>query len=143
MDNIFYEDFEIGDQLGPAEVIIERRNIVKFVQNASLNYKRFTDDDFAKKEGLGGAIVPGTYSLSLLAKMVTDSFGPAVIMKLGVNFRGLIHHRDVITCGGMVANKKIEGDEHLLECDVYLENQDGEKPIKGQAIVRLPSKDNG
>lgn len=138
--NIFYQDLEIGDEIGPLEVEIKRQQIVRFVKQAGMNYKRFTDDGYARNEGLGGAIVPGIFSMSLLSRMLTEHFGPGTLKKLGVNYRSLVFHGDVINCRGMVTNKRVEGDEHFLECDVFMENQRGEKPIKGNATIRLPSR---
>ena len=138
--NIFYEDVDMGYEIGPLEAEMTRLKIVNFVKEAKLNnFKRFIDEEFARSEGLGGAIVPGSYSMSLFSKMLTDRFGAGSIKKLEVNYRGLIHHGEVVTCRGMVINKLTAGDENLLECDVYMENQRGEKPIKGSAMIVLPS----
>jgi acyl dehydratase len=137
---IFYEDVEMGYEIGPLRVEMKRRQIVNFVKEARLNFRRFTDEEYARSEGLGGAIVPGSYSMSLFSRMLTDRFGVGSIKKLGVNYRGLIHHGEVMVCRGMVINKLVDGGEHLLECDVFMENQRGEKPIKGNATILIPSR---
>jgi hypothetical protein len=37
--------------------------------------------------------------------------------------------------------KAVIGDEHLVECEVWAENQYGERTAVGSATIRLPSRD--
>ena len=47
---------------------------------------------------------------------------------------------DALTCKGTVTKKYVEGDEHLVACDIWLENSKGEKTTPGTAVVALPSR---
>lgn len=135
-----FDDVELGEELGPIEIHMVRDRIVKYAKVAGLNAPRFTNDEGAQKEGFKGAIVPGSYSMSILSKMLVDRFGVDTITKMGVNFRGLIYHGDRVICRGIVTNKQDHGDGGILECDVLLESLEGDMLLKGQAVISLPSK---
>ncbi len=47
---------------------------------------------------------------------------------------------DVTWCKGNVTGKRAEGDKHLVDCEIWGENQRGEKTIIGGATVVLPSR---
>jgi hypothetical protein len=46
-----------------------------------------------------------------------------------------------ITCRGKVTKKYAQGDEHIVECEIWAENPKGEKTAPGSAIVALPSRE--
>jgi hypothetical protein len=39
-----------------------------------------------------------------------------------------------------VTKKRVDGNDHVVECDIWLENDKGEKTTPGSATVILPSK---
>lgn len=43
-------------------------------------------------------------------------------------------------CKGAVTNKYVEDDQHVVECEIWVENGQGEKTTPGSATVILPSK---
>jgi len=47
---------------------------------------------------------------------------------------------DDLVCSGVVTKKYVEGNEHIVECDIWLANSKGEKTTPGTAVVVLPSK---
>jgi hypothetical protein len=47
---------------------------------------------------------------------------------------------DTLTCKGKVVKKYVEGDEHCVECEVWVENSKGERTTPGTAVVVLPSR---
>jgi len=48
---------------------------------------------------------------------------------------------DTTWCKGKVTSKYIENGEHLVECQLWAENQRGEITAPGQATVILPSRE--
>ena len=44
-------------------------------------------------------------------------------------------------CKGAVTKKYVQGGEHTVECDIWVENGKGEKTTPGKALVVLPSKE--
>ena len=45
------------------------------------------------------------------------------------------------TCKGKVTNKDVENDQHFIECDVWVENEKGEKTTPGKATILLKTKE--
>jgi acyl dehydratase len=48
--------------------------------------------------------------------------------------------KDTVTCRGRVVAKSSKDDAHLVELEVWAENQRGEKVVSGRATVGLPSR---
>ena len=44
---------------------------------------------------------------------------------------------DTVTARGVVTGKRIEGGEHLVDLDIWLDKQDAEKVSSGSATVVL------
>jgi len=43
-------------------------------------------------------------------------------------------------CKGTVTNKYVDGDQRMVECEIWVENGKGEKTTPGTATVVLPSR---
>lgn len=99
---------------------------------------RFTDDEGAQAEGLPGMIAPGVMSMGLLARMISEWNQAARIKRIGTTFRSpVLPDRNVHLRGAVT--QKIEAD-HTAECDIWIENDDGERWVIGTATVALPAK---
>jgi hypothetical protein len=46
-------------------------------------------------------------------------------------------------CKGTITGKQVENGEHIVECNIWVENGKGEKTTPGSAVVVLPSKKRG
>src|SRR5262245_22417390 len=101
---------------------------------------RFTDDEYVRKEGLPGAIVPGNMSLRLFSPMLTEVFPAGALKELTANFRATVRHTAALTCSGVVTEKQTRNGEHIIFCDVMLSNDEGERYVQGTAQVALPSR---
>ncbi|MCY4615945.1 MAG: MaoC/PaaZ C-terminal domain-containing protein [Chloroflexi bacterium] len=102
---------------------------------------RFTDPEGAKKLGFPKPIVPGAFSLSKLTKLVTDWAGTeGTVDFVDVNFRRPVLHDDALKVLGLVTDTE-EGDGGgTVKLDIYLENERGERPLQGTAVVQLPGR---
>ena len=83
----------------------------------------------------------GMLSMGFVAQCVTDWAGPAAVRKLGVRFAAIVRLKDTVTCRGRVLGKSSKDDVHLVELEIWAENQRGEKVVTGKATVALPSRD--
>ena len=45
-----------------------------------------------------------------------------------------------VYCKGLVTRKYVANGDHLVECDIWMENGDGDKTTPGTALVSLPSR---
>jgi acyl dehydratase len=75
---------------------------------------------------------------------MTDNFGAAYLAggEIGVSFIKPVRPGDVVRGKGVVQELQVEGVKRRLICEVWLENQVGEKTTVGNASVSL-SEDRG
>jgi hypothetical protein len=59
------------------------------------------------------------------------------LRKLSVQYRGMDRPGTPVVCKGKVVKKYIEGGKHLVDCEIWLENAQGEKTTPGRATVML------
>lgn len=83
----------------------------------------------------------GPQRMSWLSNLVTHWMGDdGFLKKLSGSFRRFNLVSDTTWIKGKVVNKYIEGDEHLVDCEIWAENQRGEVTAPGKATVILPSR---
>ena len=62
------------------------------------------------------------------------------LKKLNVQYRGIDVPGTPVYCKGVVLCKYVENGEHLVECDIWMENSDGDKTTPGSVLVSLPTR---
>jgi acyl dehydratase len=140
--DLYYEDVEIGDDIGPVERTVSREQIESFlrIRGMTPGPSRFTDDAYARKEGLPGAIVPGGMNIAMASQLLTG-WSPTVDLKrLEVSFRKVVPHDTPIELKGIVTDKHIVDGEGRVECDVAIEDEDGASHVIGNATIVLPRR---
>lgn len=100
------------------------------------------DPKLVQTKGFPKPFADGQMLGSFLAYMLTDWMGTGgTIKRLKLNYREMAFVGDVLTCRGRVSSKQVENGENLVLCDLWIENQKGERIISdASAIVFLPSK---
>ncbi len=137
---IYFEDVDIGDELTPLLFTPTRDQVAAYVKACNITEKRFTDDAYARSLGMDGVIAPGNMGLAYLSRMISDWAEGAVLRKLEVRFRGFVKPGDRLTCKGLIVEKHARGSENSIECDVFIENDNGDRPVAGSATVVLPTR---
>jgi len=99
------------------------------------------DHEFAKAAGMGDVFAHGMLSMGFVGQLVTNWAGPGNVRKLGVRFAAIVRLKDTITCRGRVLAKSSKDDTHLVDLEIWAENQRGEKVVSGKATVALPSRE--
>ncbi len=138
MSTLYFEDIEEGDELPAIDLFLGKDQVRQYARTAGMYVPRFTDDAGARAEGLPGMIAPGVMSMGLLARMISDWNPAAQIKRIGTTFRSPVLPDRHVHLRGAVT-QKIETD-HTAECDIWLENDDGERWVIGTATVALPTK---
>ena len=138
MSTIYFEDLEEGDELPALDLFLSKDQVRQYARAASMYFPRFTDDEGARAEGLPGMIAPGVMSMGLLARMISDWNQAAVIKRIGTTFRSPVLPDRTIHLRGAVTQKN--QTDHTAECDLWIENDDGERWVIGTATVILPTK---
>ncbi|MEE2701290.1 MAG: MaoC family dehydratase [Chloroflexota bacterium] len=137
----YYEDVELGDEIGPLEKIATDQSVSDFCDVwGNTGPSRFTDNESAQAEGLSGAIVPGIMSMSYMAQLLTQWTEGGSIKKLDVVFRQLVSHNSPLRLIGVVTDMNQVDGENQVECDLYLQNEQGDRMVGGQAILLLAIK---
>jgi hypothetical protein len=110
------------------------------------------EDDFAKAMGFGGPIVHGALKRAWLSQLMTDWIGEqGALRKLSCRYQGVDYPRKMKTitepcdgetwwCKGRVAKKYEETGDHLVECEIWVENGTGDRTTVGASVVTLPLK---
>lgn len=101
------------------------------------------DNDYARRAGVPMAYDYGPERISWLAHLMTNWMGDAGFLRqLNVQVRRFNMVGDLTTCHGLVTGKTL-GSQALVQCDVWAENQRGERTAFGTATVELPSRQHG
>ncbi|MQC27765.1 MAG: hypothetical protein DWG74_01630 [Chloroflexi bacterium] len=102
---------------------------------------RFTDVAGAARQGLARPIVPGAMSMALITRLVTDWMGPlGHLRSIEVSFRRPVQHDDRLRANALVTDASDEDGEPTATLDVFFENERGERPVQGTAVVVLPRR---
>ena len=138
---LFWEDIEEGTEITTLEKQPTTQQLVRWAGASGDFYQIHYDKDFALGNALPGVIVHGALKSAWLGQLLGDWAGEdGSIRKYGCSYRGMGVPGDTLACKGKVTKKYVEGDEHLVECEIWLENSKGEKTTPGTAVVVLPSK---
>jgi hypothetical protein len=101
---------------------------------------------------LGQVIVHGALKRQWLIQLMTDWIGEqGTLKKFSCQYGAMDYPRHMKSisepqagetwqCKGKVTKKYIEGDRHLIECRIGVENGKGEVTTSGRATVILPVK---
>jgi acyl dehydratase len=130
---ITFESIEPGDELPTTTVELTAQRVAAFARSIDMGFARFTDPEGAKREGLPGQIAPGNMTLSLLARELLAWAPGARLTRLGTTFRGLAVAGGTVHLQGTVTEK--DEERRSVECDVWMENPDGDRLVIGTATL--------
>ena len=136
-----YEDVAAGDELPPLDKCPTTQQLVMYA-GASDDYTPIHyDKDLAARAGHKKVIVHGALKSAFLAQLLTDWIGPrGRIKELSVSYREIDYAGDTLTCKGKVTGKHSGNGDNLVECEIWIENSDGQSSTPGLATVALPSR---
>ena len=140
--NLFYEDVDLGDEIGPIQRIVTHENVLDFISIREKTPKpsRFTSKDVAVKEGLDTAIVPGVMNIAMMSQLITSWTPNVRLKKIDVVFRQTVPHNTILILKGIITEKVDDPSTAEIGCDITMETEAGVKMIIGNAILALPRK---
>ena len=139
---VYFEDVKVGDELPPlVKGPIQQIQLTRYAGASGDFNPIHQDDEFARAAGMGGVFAHGMLSMGFVGQLVTDWAGAGQVRKLGVRFIGLVRLKDTVTCRGRVVAKSSKDDVHLVDLEVWAENDKGDKVVTGKATVALPARD--
>ena len=142
-DQIYWEDVSEGMELPSLVNETTTRQLVQYAGASGDFYEIHYDKDFATDTGLTGVIVHGALKNAFLGRLITDWVGQlGSLRKLSCQYRGMDYPGNPLTAKGIITRKYQEGAVLLVDCDIRLENPEGEITTPGNATVELPSRNN-
>ena len=149
---LYFEDVEVGSEVTPLAKIATTQMLVRWAGASGDFNPLHYDENFAATQGVGSPIVHGALKRSWLGNLMTDWIGEqGFLKKFSCQYRGMDYPRKMKSmtepeegetwwCKGTVTNKYVDGDQHIVECEIWVENGKGEKTTPGTATVVLPSR---
>lgn len=148
---IYWEDVQIGQEIPALSKVATTMMLVKWAGAfGDFNPLHYENDFAVNVMRTPGIIVHGTLKRQWLIQMITDWIGDeGWLKKITTQFRGMDFPRKMKsligpvegqtwTCKGKVTGKEEKDGEHIVECDIWLENGKGEVTTSGRATVILP-----
>lgn len=136
---IRFDAIDVGDELPRLALTLTAEQVKQYAIAARMPGGRFMSDEDARKEGLPGQIVPGNMSLALFSRLIAESLPGAVLKRLSATFRGLVRPGRALVVRGVVTEKHRTDHGDLLEYDLVLESQEGDRWVTGTASVQVTS----
>jgi len=138
---LYFEDVHEGMQIPSIEKTPTTQQLVKFAAATYDYYQIHFDLEFARNRGLPNVIVHGPLKNAFLGQLMTDWIGEHGTLKgLDAQYRGMDLPASTLVATGVVKKKYVEDGENIVECEIWLENERGEKTTPGYAVVALPSR---
>ncbi len=143
-DQVHFEDINEGDEIPTLVKNCSTQQLVQWAAASGDFYQIHYDPDFARSTGLKGLIVHGALKNAFLGQLLHNWVGAeGTIKKFGCSYRGMDEPVQDITCRGVISKKYQEGDQNLVELEIWTENPQGQKTTPGSAVVTLPSRNGG
>lgn len=138
---VYVEDVQVGDEIPPlVKGPLAQIQLTRYAGASGDFNPIHQDEEFARAAGMGGVFAHGMLSMGFVAQALTDWAGVGTVRRFGVRFAGLVRLKDTVTCRGRVVAKTSKDDRHLVDLDVWAENQKGDKVVTGRATLALPSR---
>lgn len=131
-----YNEIHEGDSLPPAQRLPTHRKILMFIGASWQWVPQFYEQETADRMGLEGPIVPGPVRIAYLEQFIRRWLGGAgTFQRIHVSHRRPDYHDRQITIGGTVTRKYKEHGHKLVDFELWIDNPQGERSVRGNATV--------
>ena len=135
-----FEEIQIGDEITPLVKEIGMARMMAYGAATWDFIRLHYDADYARELGFESPFVDGQMMGGFLTQHVQDWAGPgAFLRKLAFRNRVMAYPGDSLTCHGVVTDVSSTEEGGMVECDLWMENQRGEKVVDpASALLRFP-----
>jgi acyl dehydratase len=134
-----FEDLSVGDEAPPLVVEgISRTHFVRYAGASGDFNPMHHDDTIATSVGNPSVFGHGMLTAGLMARVLTDWFGPTALRRFQVRFSRQVWPGETLTCTATVTGLREDGDDGLVDIDCQVANQDGEVKLTGSATAAAP-----
>jgi acyl dehydratase len=135
--SVSFDGVSVGDEQRSEFPPLTRTMFVRYAGASGDFNPMHHDDTIATQVGNPSVFGHGMLTMGLAARVVKDWFGAESIRRLQVRFAKQVWPGDVLTATATVTGKRDEGGEHLVDLDLVVENQNGDKAITGSATAAV------
>lgn len=137
----YWEDVRVGDEVPGYSLVIDPNRIVKQVSGSQDFYEVHYDVEFAKKGGHPDIFVNTGFMQGCFNRLICSWIGDkGTLRKFRMEMRRMNRAGDVMSLKGKVTNKYVEGEDRLVECELWAENHREGVTTPSYALVALPSR---
>lgn len=130
-----FDDVDFGDELPESFADVRLETVHVFTAAAGMSFSRFNSHEEARKQGMPGAIVPGIMSQGIFAAKIHQWAPGSEVKKLDTIFRAPLVADTEVRVRGVVTD--LDEQQRTVELDLTMENEAGETPVLGTAVVVL------
>ncbi|MDH4074364.1 MAG: MaoC/PaaZ C-terminal domain-containing protein [Acidimicrobiia bacterium] len=133
-----FDEVKVGDELPPVTKAPDRAQLVLYCAGSGDFNPLHWDQSFEQARQIGDNIVHGRMKWSTLGQLVSDWVGASGWVKsVACQYRGMDLQGTPWQAKGVVADKREENGQKLVEVEVWTENDSGQKTTPGRAVVVL------
>ncbi len=137
----YWEDVQVGQDIPGYDLPLTETQVVLQVSGSQDWYAVHHDRDYAHNAGHSDIFMNTRFTRGCLNRLLTDWIGPKGWLKrLRIEMRRMNRPGDVMKMRGKVVGKEIKDGEHLVELEVWIENDSEGVTTPSQATVILPSR---
>ncbi len=138
---IYFEDLSEGEEI-PTMVKEPGRAQLFMYSAITWNVHRIHyDRNYANLEEHPDVLVHGPLQGAFLGQYMTDWIGSeGALKKIAWSNRGRTFPEEPFIMKGLIKEKRTEGSQNLIDCEIWAENKEGERLALGNATVVLPSR---
>jgi len=136
--DVFFENIRENDEVQP---LAKKPTHMQLFMFSAVTWNRHLihyNTEFAKHDGLKDVATHRALMGNFLTQMLSDWVGDfGRVSKVEWSIREGAYPGDVLTCKGKVLRKRSDGDKKSIECEIWIENQEGKilAPGKGEVSV--------
>lgn len=137
-NKIDFDAIREGDSIPPIKVKMDRKTYFEYNKLVhEINPLHFIQD-YARRLGFKDIVVAGVYTFSFIPRLIAEWIGaPGALRKMEVKFIKPMYIEDEVTYGGVVKKKYVSDEGNFVECEISVENADGEKLIEAFPTVKI------
>ncbi len=130
-----FEEVDFGDEIPESFADVRLSTVHVFTKASGMTFSRFNDHEAAREQGMPGAVVPGIMSQGIFAAKIHEWAPGCEVEKLDTIFRAPLIADTQVRVRGVVTD--MDDDARTVEMDLTMQNEAGETPVIGTALVRL------
>ena len=141
-EQLFWEDVEEGQEIPSFSRKVGYMELNRFAAANGEFVPIHMDPDYAKNVAkLPDVIIMGNLKAAYIANALTAWAGDeGWLQKIAIDYRKMDTVNTTVTAKAKVTSKRRDGGKHLVDLEVWLENENGEVTTPGSAVVALPSR---